>query len=460
MSKDFLIEDGLQSLLKDKLLHLKRVLSSEAQDSQKHQEVEPLIKDLHPSEIAYIIQYLEVPLREDFIKLLKPFDPEIFLALDDNVRRDVIALLSPKEIAAILSVIESDDALAVLASLDEDLQEQVLVQMPVEQKKSMAQRLRYPEKSAGRLMQKEVICFSQHWTVQQGLEYIARAENLPTDFHDVFIVDEAGRPLGSVPASTLIKSAKNLVMSEIMVTPIRTISAYSDQEEVSFTFRLYDLMTAAVVNHKGELVGMITVDDVMDVIERKATEDILHMGHVHASDFYDSALRSSLSRIHWLVVTLLNALLTSLVINIFQETLKEKVLLTVLMPVAAAMGGSTGIQSTTIIIRALATRELSSLNMVRTFFKEVRVALLNGIIFALLLGGIVIVWFQDVSFAFILGGAVLFNMLWAGISGTFFPIMIARLGHDPALSAGPLVTTSTDVLGYVIFLGLAKLIIS
>jgi magnesium transporter len=277
--------------------------------------------------------------------------------------------------------------------------------------------------------------------------------------YEAFVVDNAYHPVGVVPLVQLIRGAKTALVSDIMDKDLRTIPAQWSQEEVALTFRLYDLMSAPVVDGSGALMGVITADDVIDVIERKATEDLLHMGRIHGSDFYRSALRTSLSRIHWLIITLLNTLLTSIVINEFQSTLKKQVALTVLMPVAAAMGGNAGIQASTIVIRALATKELSNVNMWRSFFKEVRVSLLNGMVFGLVLAIVGYFWFDDVRFSIVLGGAVLFNMIWAGAAGTVLPIMISHFGYDPALSAGPLLTTTTDVIGYVLFLGLAKLFI-
>jgi magnesium transporter len=455
--KDLFLEDGFHALLEDKVPLLKSLLS----DTQNRKSLKSLIEGMHPSEIAYLIQYLEVPYRETFVSWLKPtFNPEVFLFLAHNLRSDIIELLSPQEIIAILDVLESDDALSLLASLEEDQRKAVLKAMPEDKSPSYIQRLSYPESSAGRLMQQEVLFFPEHWTVKQSLEYITHAENLPENCYDAFVVDEHRHPTGVISLGNLIKSAKHLKIQEVMTQDVRTIPAQWDQEEVAFMFRLYDLMSAPVVNTKGELIGMITADDVIDVMERKATEDLLHMGRIHSSDFYDSVLKTSFSRIYWLIVTLLNTLLTSLVINEFQETLQEKVVLTILMPVAAAMGGNTGIQATTIAIRALATKELTHMNMVRSFIKEFRVALLNGAIFGLLLGAIVWFWFHDFRFSCVLGGAVIFNMAWAGLVGTVLPVIITRLGHDPALSAGPLLTTTTDVIGYAVFLGLAKYMMS
>lgn len=455
MRKNTLTEDSFQRLLSDKIPILKKLL--EHTSDHNREVLCKLIKGLHPSEIAYLIQYLDTPYREEFVLWLKPlFNPEIFLFLAKNLREDIISLLSCHEIIAILDVLESDDGFSLFAALEASKQKAVIESMPCEQKNDFMYRLSYPEHSAGRLMQQEVLVLSEDWSVGKSLEYIAETAYLPENFYEAFVIDNNNCPVGVIPLSSLIRNQKTLILRDIMKTDIKSIPAQWDQREVAFTFRLYDLMSAPVVNESNELVGMITADDVIDIIERKASEDLLHMGHLHVSDFYQSVIKTSFNRIHWLIVTLVNTILTAMVVNQFQETLQEKVILTILMPIAATMGGNTGIQSSTIIIRALATRELSAMNMVRTFFKEVRVALLVGVILAFLLAFIVFIWLQDIPLAIVLGAATIFNMLWAGIAGTIFPVIIFRLKYDPAISAGALISATTDILGYAIFLWLAK----
>ncbi len=452
MGKDVFREDAFQHLLQDKVPLLKKVLSHHRDPASLYK----LIEGLHPREIAYLIQYLEAPYRESFVIWLKPhFNPEVFLFLAQNLRADVMSLLSSPEVVQILMALESDRALSLLSSLEEEQQEAVLEAMPEKERILFSTRLAYAEDSAGRLMQMEVLTLSQDWSIAQSLKHIRELKVFPSHIQDAFVVDEYHHPIGILPLSRLLREKEGLI-KDFMDLEVHSIPVQWDQEEVAFMFRLYTLISAPVVNEMNELLGMITLDKVMDVIERKAAEDLFHMGRIHSSDFYASIFKTSFSRIHWLIITLFNTLLTSVVINAFQETLQEKVALTVLMPIAAAMGGNTGIQSATVIIRALATRELSMVNAGKTLLKEGRVALLNGTIFGILLGIIVYFWFNDIHFSMILGGAVVFNMLWAGLAGTFLPIMIARFRCDPALSAGPLLTTTTDVLGYVLFLGLAK----
>ena len=456
MIKNDFTEERPHHFLQDKVHLLKQILAT----LEDPVALQNLIKGMPPSEVAYLIHYLDAPSRQIFIRALKNnFDPEIILFLEQDLRADWIAMLSGAEVVSILNVLESDDALSLLASLESNQKDLVLSAMSETQRKRFIEGLSYPESSAGRLMQKEILTFSQDWTIQGSLDYISGLDHVSNTWYEAFVVDTDNHPVGVVPLMQLIRGAKNSLVLDVMDKDFRTIPAEWDQEEVALTFRLYDLMSAPVVHKSGRLIGVITADDVIDVIDRKATEDVLHMGRIHASDFYRSAIKTSLSRIHWLIITLLNTLLTSLVINEFQETLKNQVALTILMPVAAAMGGNSGIQASTIAIRALATKELSSVNMSRSFFKEVRVALLNGTAFGLMLGVMGYFWFDNPNFSLVLGGAVLFNMIWAGAAGTIIPIVISHLGYDPALSAGPLLTTTTDVIGYVLFLGLAKLLI-
>ncbi len=456
IKQDFTIEERPHHFLQDKVPLLKKILAI----PEDHGALHAMIQGMPPSEVAYLIHYLDAPSRQVFIRLLKTdFDPEIFLFLEADLRADLISLLSGSEVVSILNVLESDDALSLLASLESEHKNIVLSAMSEDQRKQFVEGLAYPESSAGRLMQQEVLVFSQDWTLEQSLAHIGELGNVRHTLYEAFVVNADQHPVGVVPLIQLIRGPKNEVVSNIMDKNFRTIPAQWDQEEVALTFRLYDLMSAPVVDGSGCLMGVITADDVIDVIERKATEDLLHMGRIHGSDFYRSAIKTSLARIHWLVITLLNTLLTAVVVHEFQETLKNQVALTVLMPVAAAMGGNSGIQASTIVIRALATKELSRVNMWRSFFKEVRVALMNGTVFGVVLALVGYIWFDDLKVSIILGSAVLFNMVWAGVAGSAMPVMISHFGYDPALSAGPLLTTTTDVIGYVLFLGLAKLFI-
>lgn len=433
-------------------------LISEALESDDSSTVLDILQGLHASEVAKLIQYLGVGLRTKLIQFLRPhLDPEILTFLDDTVRDEILSLLNTSELAAAVSDLESDDAFSVIEDLDQDQQNEVLQSISSEDRAILEEVLSYPEDSAGRLMQREVVTVPSFWTVSQTLEYIAGNEALPDTFYDVFVTDPRHHPLGVVPINKLLKTPHKTNILDITNTDIHKIPVTLDQEEVALVFRQYSLVSAPVVDKNGRVVGMITVDDVVHVIDEEAAEDIMHLAGVSESDFYAPIFSTSFSRVQWLMVTLINTLLASAVIFQFQLTLEKKVALAVLMPIVAAMGGNSGMQVVTVTVRALATRELGTVNMLRTVLKELSVAALNGCIFALILGSIAAIWFQDGALGLVLGCALVFNMLWAGFAGTMLPILISRLGMDPALSAGPLLTTTTDVLGFAVFLGLSTL---
>jgi magnesium transporter len=446
----------LEKTLEEKWKNIRSILLN----ANRYQKIRDLAKEMRPNEVAALIQYLDPPLRKKLIKVLKSdMDPDVFVFLDQSVRESIVSMISAHQITSILKVLESDDALSLVSSMKEGQKEKVLNSLPVTARKKIIQGLAYPESSAGRLMQTEILSLPLSWTVKKSLEHIIISD-VPDMVSDAFIVDEQNRPVGTVSLLNLIKTDKSLYLKDVMNTDIQTIPDCLDEEEAAFTFRMNDLMIAPVVDANQKLVGMITADDVIDVVNKKATEDLLHMGGVHEDDFYQSATRASISRARWLLITLINTFLTSIVIGRFQDTLANQIALTVFMPVAAAMGGNAGIQSTTIVTRALATKELGKMNMRRFLFKECRIALLSSVYFGIISFLIGFLYFHDIVIAFVLGSSVIFNILWAGILGTVLPVVIQHFGHDPALSASPLLTTTTDVFGYAVFLGLARLLMS
>lgn len=446
-------ETKLAQLLADKIARLKDALEREAGDV----ELVHITSGLYPSEIAYLIQHLEDTEREKFVSSLKPhFDAEILLFLSRSHRKEVINLFDAFQLSSILMTLESDDVLIILRDLDCDQYDAVLHYFSNEKAQFFLERLQYPEQTAGRLMQSEILLFPKTWTVGEALDYM-RISNTPR-FYDVFVVEQDQFLVGSIELSAFVKCSERDILSEVMKRDVHAILMDWRQDEIAFVFRLYELISAPVVNDQGQIVGVITLDDVMKFIEHKVTEDFMHLGGINTSDFHEPVGKTSLGRLHWLTITVVDAVLTSLVIQYFEPVLQFKTGLTVLMPIAAAMGGNSGIQAATVAIRALATRDLNELNAIRFLCKELSVSCLNGVLFSAGLGSMAFLWFQDVRMALVLGGAVLFNMLWAGVAGTLFPIIIARLSGDPALSSGPLLTTTTDVFGYGLFLGLSYLI--
>jgi magnesium transporter len=419
-------------------------------------EIVELLDALHPSDGARLIQYLRGHHRLKLMELLRTrLNPEILSFLDETVRGEVLHFLETEELAEALSRLESDDAFLILEELEETRRKDVLEALSSKNRAIFEEILTYPEDSAGRLMQRELVAVPSYWTVQQTRQFILENKNLPDIFYDVFVVDPKHHPLGVVPLSKLLTTALETSLTDVMHTDLHRIMVNLDQEEVAQVFRQYSLVSAPVVDASGRLLGTITVDDVVHVIDEEAEEDIMHLAGVSESDFYAPILTTSFLRIRWLLVTLINTLIASAVISQFQATLEKKIAVAVLMPIVAAMGGNSGMQVVTVTVRALATRELDTANMLRAIWKEISVALLNGLFFACLLGVLVAVWFHEIQLGVVLGGAMAFNMLWAGIAGTSLPILVHRLGMDPALSAGPLLTTTTDVFGFSIFLTLA-----
>jgi magnesium transporter len=390
------------------------------------------------------------------IQTIRPhLNPEVFTFLDETVRDEVARLLNPQELAAAVADLESDDAFSLIEDLDAQQQEEVLRSITPEERLSLEESLSYPEYSAGRLMQKEVVALKETCTIAQALQTIAKGQHLPDVFYDLFVVDQDHRPLGVVPLSRLLSASPQTPLSGLMTPNLQPIPATLDQEQVALQFKRYSLLSAPVVNEKGALIGMVTLDDVFNVLDAEAEEDILHLGGVATSDFYFAIFPTIFARLQWLIVTLLNTLLASAVISHFHLALEKKVALAVLMPIVASMGGSAGMQVITVTVRALSNQALDQVNMLRTLGKEVTVCLFNGLICAVLLGVVATFWYGDVFLSIVLGSAMVFNMLWAGFAGTVIPLLVARLGMDPALSAGPLLNTTTDVFGFAVFLGLS-----
>ena len=446
-------ETKLTQLLAGKIAHLKMLFEAQANQSQ----LVATIKGLYPSEVAYIFQHLEEEDRARLVVSIQPqFDAEILLFLSHSLRKEIICLFEMNALSQILTRLESDDVFVILRDFDAKQQAQALQFFPQEKAEFFLGRLHYPPQTAGYFMQSEVLIFPESWTVKQALNYMR--ENHTPRFYDVFVVDPDTRLVGAIELSAFVRCKEDARLHDIMNKTFHAICVDWRQDEITFMFRLYELISAPVVDDERRIVGIITIDDVMRVVEHKVTEDFMHIGGIKTSDFYEPVGKTSLGRLHWLIITVINAVLTSLVIQYFEPVLHFKSGLTVLMPIAAAMGGNSGTQASTVAIRALATQDLNVLNTMKFLVKEVTVSSLNGVLFGLGLGSMAFLWFQDIKVAVVLGGAVLFNMLWAGVAGTLFPIGIARLSGDPALSSGPLLTTTTDVFGYGLFLGFSYLI--
>jgi magnesium transporter len=433
----------------------------EALEAQQGHVVRELIAELHAADVADLLEQLTPEERERFLAFTKEeIEAETLTYLDEDVREEVMEALGPQEVAQAVSELDSDDALDVLEDLDEADKQRILASIPAADRLILEEGLAYPEESAGRLMQRALVAVPSFWTVGETIDFLRASDDLPDDFYDLFIVDPAHRPVGAVPLSRAMRTKRPVPLTEIMDTELRTVPVDMDREEVAYMFRQYGLASAPVVDEHGRLVGVITVDDVVHVIEEETEEDLMGLSGVGESDFHASAWVTAWRRLRWLVVTLINTLIAATVISQFDATIEEIVALSVLMPIVAAMGGNAGMQVVTVTVRALAMRDLTpGINMWRVIFKELAVAALNSAVFALIMGGVAAVWFANVPLGLVLGTAMIFNMMWAGLAGTLIPLTLNRLGMDPAISAGPFLTTTTDVLGFFSFLGLATLVL-
>jgi magnesium transporter len=384
--------------------------------------------------------------------------------VNEEVREDIIEQLGPARTAAAIAGLETDDAIDVVAELDHDDRRQVLDAIPPAERALIEEGLAYPDDSAGRLMQRELVAVPTFWTVGETIDFLRRTadedpDRLPEDFFDIFVVDPGHRPVGALSLSRLLRNRRPVPVTEIMHPELKVISTDTDQEEVAFVFRQRDLASAPVVDKGGRLVGVITIDDVVDVIDEEAEDDIMRLGGVQQDDFYTDAVNTVRSRFSWLVVNLGTAILASLVIGLFDATIEQMVALAVLMPIVASMGGNAGTQSLTVAVRALATKELTAANAMRVIGKELVVGGVNGVLFAILTGVVAWLWFGDVGVAVVLGLAMIVNLVVAALAGPLIPLALERVGVDPAVASGVFLTTVTDVVGFFAFLGLAALLI-
>ena len=422
-------------------------------------QVETLIEDLHPADVADLIEHLEPDERKLFVDITRHvIEPETISHLEETVRDEVVEQLGPKGVAEVVSGLDTDDAVELLEDLEPEQQQEVLQSVPAEERVLLQQSLTFPEDSAGRLMQRELVAVPSHWTVGETIDFLRSEKELPDDFYDLFVVDVTHKPLGSVPLSRAMRSPRPTRLTEIMETELRLVPADMDQEAVAYLFRQYALVSAPVVDDAGRLIGVVTVDDVVRVIDEEAEEDLMKIVGASDTDFHAPPHIIAWQRVRWLVVTLVNTMIAATVISQFQDTIQHTVALAVLMPIVAAMGGNAGVQVITVTVRALATRDITpQSNMLRIVGKELMVGFLNALVFAAILGALAAWWFGHTELGYVLAGAMIFNMVWAGMAGTLIPLAMDRLGFDPAIGAGPFLTTTTDVLGFFSFLGLATL---
>lgn len=428
------------------------------------EDVKLHLQGFHHSDLADAFGLLPKSLRSRLLESFKnDLDPDLLFELEDHLRHEITDNLSTKEVADVISEMDSDEAVQVLEDMDVEDREEILNQVADEEREDIETGLAYPEDSAGRRMQTELVSVGKDWDVGKTIDFLREEEDLPEEFLDVFVVDAEDKPIGVISLSRILRSPRPTLMREICDETQVIIPAEMMQEEVALLFEKYDLTTAGVVDQEGKLLGMITVDDVMEVAREEFEEDILLLGGVGEETVDDSVWQSSTKRFTWLLVNLGTAILASFVISLFDATIEQMVALAVLMPIVASMGGNAGTQTMTITVRALATKELTTYNAFRTFRKELVVGFLNGCLFAAVAGVITYLWFRDLNNSGLLGGiiagAMIINLVVAGIAGVALPLILSRMEIDPAVASGVFVTTITDVVGFFAFLGLASLVL-
>lgn len=418
-----------------------------------------LVEDLHEADLGALLEALAPELRLRLIELLgRDFDFTALTEVDDAVREEILEELETGAVAEGVRDLDSDDAVYILEDLDEAEKAEILDRLPATERVALQRSLDYPEDSAGRLMQTEFVAVPPFWPVQRIVEHLRQAEDLPETFYEIFVVDPGHRLVGAVPLDRLLRAGDAVTAGEITDEDVRRVSATDPGEDVARLFQRYNLVSAAVVDEGGRLVGVMTVDDVVDVIEEEADAEIKALGGVKPDEeISDTVLYTARSRFGWLFVNLLTAFLASTVLKGFEAELEKMVALAVLAPIVASQGGNAGTQTMTVAVRALATRDLGPWNMERVVTRELMVALLNGAGFAAITGVLAALWFSNGGLGVVIGLAMMANLLAAGLAGVLVPLALDRVGADPAVSSGTFVTTVTDVVGFFAFLGIATL---
>lgn len=416
-----------------------------------------LVEDLHETDVAELIERLDPDDRVDFVRLLgSDFDFTALTEVDEPVRVQILTELAPKTVADGLAGLDSDDAVYILEDLKDEHSEAILAQLPFAMRHRLKRSLDFPEESAGRRMQTDFVAMPPFWTVGQVIDTLREEDDLPDEFTEIFVVDAAFRLLGTVPLDKLLRSRRPVKITDIMGEEPRTIRAEEDQEEAARIFQRYDLLSAAVVDDGNRLVGILTIDDIVDVIQSEADEDIRALAGAGDAELSDTPFYVARTRIPWLMINMATAFLASGVIALFDGTIEAMVALAILMPVVTALGGNAGIQAMTVTVRAISQREISRRNAVRVTLREIAVALMNGSAVAVAVGIVAALWFSNPELGGVIAAAIVVNILCAGFFGATLPMLLDRLGADPAVSSSVFLTTLTDVIGFFAFLALAQ----
>jgi magnesium transporter len=430
----------------------------EAVQSGAVRRLRTLIAPLHPADQADLLERMPTRSASAMVRLLGDhLDAETLTYLDESTREAIVEVIGPDGLARQLQDLSTDDAINILEELEQDDLQDVLAALSAEDRVLVEETLSFPEDSAGRLMQREIVTVPSFWTVGQTIDFLRSGKSLIEDFYLIFVTDPSRKPLGEIALSRLLCAQRPRRVSEIMDTDFRSIPVDMDQEEVAVLFRRYGMVSAGVVDPQDRLVGMITNDDVIDVIDEEAEEDLLALAGVGDANLRSSLIETLQGRSSWLFINLLTAVLASAVIGVFDATIEQLVALAVLMPIVASMGGNAGTQTMTVAVRAIAMRQLDAAAARHFVIRELIVASVNGLLFAGLAAGLSYLWFGDAQIAIVMAVAMMANLVVAGLSGTFVPIGLMRAGADPAVASSVFVTTITDVVGFFVFLGLAAL---
>ncbi|MGC6517272.1 MAG: magnesium transporter [Candidatus Puniceispirillaceae bacterium] len=419
--------------------------------------VRALTAPLHSADMADLLGRVSPKKCGNLLRLLgDQLDSEAIAYLDDEVLEQVLDIMGPAAIAKALPELESDDVVTIVEELEPEERDEVLKNLSAQDRVIVEQGLSYPDDSAGRMMQREMIMLPPYWTVGQTIDHLRSLDSADNQsFYLIMVVDAHFHPVGEINVGRLLRANRPVRLSEIMNVDFRSVPVHMDQEEVAMLFRRYGMVTTSVVDEDGRLVGVITLDDIVDVIDEEAEEDLMALAGVSDASIRSSLLETFQGRASWLFVNLLTAVLASLVIGLFESTLEQVVALAVLMPIVASMGGNAGTQTVTVAVRAIAMQEFSNQSAARFALRELLVGAVNGILFAFIAGAVSYLWFGDMMIALILGGAMVINLVIAGLTGTLVPLSLVRFGIDPAVASSVFITTITDVVGFFVFLGLA-----
>ncbi|MBX9908009.1 MAG: magnesium transporter [Beijerinckiaceae bacterium] len=420
-----------------------------------------VVEDMHEADLGALLEALDVDERPRLISLLgADFDFTALTEVDDAVREEILEELSAQTVAEGVRELDTDDAVYILEDMDEADKQEVLDRLTPAERIVLQQGLDYPENSAGRRMQSEILAVPAFWTVGQTIDHLRQTENLPERFFEVLVADPAHHFVGSVPLDRLLRTQRPVAIATLVDEDSRAVNATDDIEDVARLFQRYNLIATPVIDEAGRLVGVLTIDDIVDVIEQAADDDVKQLGGVDADEeLSDSVPQIARSRFRWLFVNLITAFLAAAVMSLFEAQLTQLVALAILAPIVASQGGNAATQTMTVAVRALATQELGSWNIRRFFTRELIVALINGVAFALITGVVAAFWFGNLWLGFVIGIAMVINLVAAALAGVAIPFLLDRADIDPAVSSGTFVTTVTDVVGFFAFLGTATILL-